>query len=68
MFLNNKSAVFTFWGIGNSAVELVCLQMLNITFRKIFTYLFTSFKIGTILVLDNKNQPTNQKYLQTYIE
>ena len=68
MFLNNKSAVFTLGGIGNSAVELVCLQMLNITFRKIFTYLFTSFKIGTILVLDNKNQPTNQKYLQTYIE
>ena len=68
MFLNNKSAVFTFGGIGNSAVELACLQMLNITFRKIFTYLFTSFKIETILVLANKNQPTNQKYLQTYIE
>ena len=68
MFLNNKSAVFTFGGIGNSAVELVCLQMLNITFRNIFTYLFTSFKIGKILVLANKNQPTNQKYLHTYIE
>ena len=68
MFLNNKSAVFTLGGIGNSAVELVCLQMLNITFRKIFTYLFASCKIGTILVLANKNQPTNQKYLQTYIE
>ena len=31
-------------------------------------YLFTLFKVGTILVLTNKNQPTNQKYFHTHIE
>ena len=39
--------------------------MLNINLRKIFIYLFTLFKVGTILVLTNKNQPINQKYLHT---
>ena len=68
MFWNIKSAVFTYGGKGNSAVELACLQELNINLRKIFIYLFTSFKVGTILELTNKNQPTNQKYLHTYIE
>ena len=68
MFWNIKSAAFTYGGIGNSAVELACLQELNTNLRKIFIYLFTSFKVGPILVLTNKNQPTNQKYLHTYIE
>ena len=68
MFWNIKSAVFTYGGKGNSAVELACLQELNINLRKIFIYLFTSFNVGTILELTNKNQPTNQKYLHTYIE
>ena len=36
MFWNIKSAVFAYGGIGNSAVELACLQMLNITHHKIF--------------------------------
>ena len=39
MFWNIKSAVFTYGGIGNSDVELACLQTLNITLRKIFIYL-----------------------------
>ena len=70
MFWSIKSAVFTYVGIRNSAAELACLQMLNITLRKIFIYLFTFtlFKVGTILVITNKIQPTNQKYLHTYIE
>ena len=63
MFGNIKSAVFTYGGIGERecAVELSCLQMLNISLRK-------TFKVGTILVLTYKNQPTNQKHLHTYIE
>ena len=63
MFGNIKSAVFTYEGIGERecAVELSCLQMLNISLRK-------TFKVGTILVLTYKNQPTNQKHLHTYIE
>ena len=54
MFGNIKSAVFTYWiiGQGECAAELACLQMLNISLRKIF-------KVGTILVLTHKNQPTN---------
>ena len=39
MFWDNKSAVFTYGEIGSSAVELVCLQMLDITPRKISLYL-----------------------------
>ena len=63
MFGNIKSAVFTHRriGEGESAVELLCLQMLNISLRK-------TFKAVTILVLTYKNQPRNQKYLYTYIE
>ena len=68
MFWNIKSSVFTYGGIRNSAVELACLQMLNITLRKILIYLFSLFKVGTILVLTNKIQPTNQKYFHTYIK
>ena len=68
MFWNIKSTVFTYGGKGNSAVELAFLQMLNISLRKIFIYSFTLFKFGTILVLTNKNQPANKKYLHTYIE
>ena len=43
MFWNIKSAVFTYGGIGegNSAVEFACLQMLNISLRKVFIYLFS---------------------------
>ena len=52
----------------NSAVEPACLQMLNISLCKIFIYLFTLVKLGAILVLTIKNQPTNQKYLHTYLE
>ena len=70
MILNIKSAVFTYgeYGKGNSAVELACLQMLNISLHKIYIYFFAQFKVGIIPVLTNKNQPTNLKYLQTYIE
>ena len=68
MFWDIKSTVFTYGGKGNSAVELAFLQMLNISLRKIFIYSFTLFKFGTILVLTNKNQPANKKYLHTYIE
>ena len=39
MFWNIKSPVFTYGGKGNSAAELACLQMLNISLRKIFIYL-----------------------------
>ena len=46
-------------GRGNCAVELACLQMFNISLLKIFIYLFTLFTVGTILVVTNKNQPTN---------
>ena len=68
MFWKIKSAAFTYGEIGNSAVELACLQMLNITLRKILIYLITLLKVGTILVLTSKNQPTIEKYLHTYIE
>ena len=68
MFGNIKSAVFTNEGKGNSAVELACFQMLNINLHKIYIYLFILFKVGTILVLTNKKQPTNQRYWHTYIE
>ena len=68
MFGNIKSAVFTNGGKGNSAVELACFQMLNINLHKIYIYLFILFKVGTILVLTNKKQPTNQRYWHTYIE
>ena len=68
LFWNIKSAVFTNGGKVNSAVELACFQMLNISFRKIYIYLFILFKVGTILVLTNKKQPTNQRYWHTYIE
>ena len=68
MFWNIESVVLTYGGKGNSAVELACLQVLNITLRNIFIHLFTLFKVGTILVLTNKNQATNQKYSHTYIE
>ena len=44
---------------GNCAVELDCLQVLNISLLKIFIYLFALFKVVTILALTNKNQPTN---------
>ena len=75
MFANITSAVFTYWRIGETeeicAVELACFQMLNISLLKIFIYLFIFlfilFKVGTTLVLTNKNQPTNYKYLHTYI-
>ena len=43
MFWNIKSAVFTYRGKGDSAVELSCLQMLNISFHKVFIYLFIYF-------------------------
>ena len=46
-------------GSRNCAVELACLQMLNISLHKIFIYLFILFKVGIILVSTNKNQPTN---------
>ena len=61
MFGNIKSAVFTHGGIrkGKCSVDFACLQMLNISLRKIFIYLFTLFKAGTILVLTNKSQQTN---------
>ena len=61
MFGNIKSAVFTYGGVeeGNCAVKLACLEMLNISLFKIFIYLSTLFKIGTILVLTKKNQQTN---------
>ena len=49
----------------NSAVEFACFQMLDISLLKIFIYLFTLFKVGTILVLTTKNQPTNQKFICT---
>ena len=65
MFGNIKSAVFTNGGKGNSAVELACFQMLNISLRKIYIYLFILFKVGTILVLTNKKQPTNQRCWHT---
>ena len=68
MFGNIKSTLFTNGGKGNSAVELACFQMLNINLRKIYIYLFILFKVGTILVLTNKKQPTNQRYWHTYIE
>ena len=86
MFGNIKSAFSIYGGIGEGecAVELACLQMLNISLRMIFTYLFIylfiflfiylfihSFillEVGTILVLADKNQPTNQKYSHTYIK
>ena len=63
MFGNIKSAVFIYGRIGEEkcAVEVSCLQMLNISLRK-------TFKVGTIVVLTYKNRPTNQKYLHTYIE
>ena len=63
MFRSIKSAVFTYGGIGEGecVVELSCLQILNISLPK-------TFKGGTILVLTYRNQPTNQKYLHTYIE
>ena len=64
-FWNIKSAVFTYGEIENSAVDLACLQMFDITLRKIFIYVFTLFQVRTILVLTNKNQLTNQKYLHT---
>ena len=58
MFGNIKSAVFTYGGIGEGecAVELVCLQMLNISLRK-------TFKVRTILVLTYK---TNQQIKNIY--
>ena len=45
MFENNKSALFIYGGIGEGecASELACLQMLNISLRKIFIYLFIYF-------------------------
>ena len=67
MFWNINSAVFTYEGKGNSAVKFACLQMLNIRLRKIFIYLFTLFKIETILGLTNKNQPTNKSKKITYV-
>ena len=39
--------------------------MLNISLLKIIIPLFTLFKVGTILVLTTKNQPTNKKYIRT---
>ena len=40
MFCNIKSAIFTYEGKRNSAVELACLQMLNIaSVRYLFIYL-----------------------------
>ena len=50
MFGNIKSSAFTYGGIGEGecAVELVCLQMLNISLHK-------TFKVGTILVSTYKN-------------
>ena len=74
-FGNIKSAVFTYRRIGeregNCAVELASFQMLNISLLKIFIYLFIFlfilFKVGTTLVLTNKNQSTNYKCLHTYI-
>ena len=62
MFGNIKSPVFTYEGIGEEecAVELSCLQMLNISLRK-------TFNVGTILVLTFKNQPTNQPTLYIYL-
>ena len=65
MFWNIKSVVFTNGGKGNSAVELACFQMLNISLRKIYIYLFILFKVGTILVLTNKKQPANQRCWHT---
>ena len=52
IFGNNKSAVFIYGGIGEGecAVEIACLQMLNISLRKIFIYLFTLFKVGIIRI------------------
>ena len=41
---------------------------LNIYDACLFIYLFTLFKVRTILVVTNKNQPTNLKYLHTYFE
>ena len=45
MFENIKSAVFINGEIGEGecAVELACLQMLNISLHKIFIYLFIYF-------------------------
>ena len=69
MFWNINSAVFTYEGIENSAVKFACLQMLNISLRKIFIYLFALFKVETTLALTNKNHPANKsKKLHTYIE
>ena len=58
MFGNIKSAVFTYGEIGEGecAVELVCLQMLNISLRK-------TFKVRTILLLTYK---TNQQIKNIY--
>ena len=40
MFCNIKSSIFTYGGKRNSAVELACLQMLNIaSVRYLFTHL-----------------------------
>ena len=57
MFWNIKSVVFTSGGIeeGEFCCWACMFQMLNISLRKIFIYLFTLFKAGTIPVLTNKN-------------
>ena len=39
MFWNIESVALIYGGKGNSAVELACLQVLNITLRNIFIYL-----------------------------
>ena len=50
---------------GNCAVEFVFFadaqyQSLSVyLFIYLFIYLFTLYKVGAILVLTNKNQPTN---------
>ena len=66
MFGNIKSAVFTYGGVGEGecAVELACLQILNISLRKISFYLFTLFKVGSILMLTYK---TKQQIKNIYI-
>ena len=50
-------------------VGLLSVQVVSLGKCPLFIFIyFILFKVGAILVITNKNKPTNPKYLYTYIE
>ena len=75
MFANINLAVFNYRRIGEGQMFCWGCMFVDAQYQPpwdvyLFIYLlyFTSLKVGTILVITAKNQPTNQKYVHTYIE